>query len=69
MQEPTPKQIHELDQILMTWKKTLPPMLKALYDGFIEAGFDRDQSLDLTKTMWIEFNKNFQPRFPKKEEE
>lgn len=46
------KQIHEFDQKLEEWFRTIPPFLKSLYDGFIAAGFDKDQSLNLTEYMY-----------------
>ena len=67
MNEPTPKDIHSFDQIMACWRDTVPKMLKSLYDGFVEAGFQDHQALQLVQMMWLEFNRTWQNRPNKKE--
>lgn len=45
------------DQIMATWRDTIPPLLRSMYLGFIQAGFNPEQALDLTKHTFDTFNK------------
>ncbi len=67
MFEPDPKLIHLSDQALEMWKKTIPPMLFSMYSGFVDAGFNEYQALDLTKHMLLSLSLRNQP--PKQNEE
>ena len=42
------------DQIIAAWRDSIPPTLWSIYCGFIHAGFNAEQSLDLTKFIWIQ---------------
>ncbi len=50
---PDPKQVHEMDQCMASIKQHTIPQFYNYYQGCLEAGFDKEQSL----TMTIEFQK------------
>lgn len=52
---------HKQDQIMAQWRDTIPPLLRSMYLGFLQAGFTPEQSLDLTKHTFDTFNKKITP--------
>ena len=46
------------DQIIAAWRDSIPPTLWSIYCGFIHAGFNAEQSLDLTKYVWTQISEN-----------
>lgn len=68
MQGPDPKMIHLNDQALEMWKNTIPPMLFSMYSGFLAAGFNEYQALDLTKQMLLQFSLYTRPTDRKDDE-
>lgn len=44
-----PKKNAEIDQGIQGMVEILPPLMKGLFDGFVEKGFTEVQALELTK--------------------
>lgn len=43
------KRLSELDQVSAELKHTMPLVWKSVYDGCLQAGFEKDLALELTK--------------------
>jgi len=55
------------DQIIAAWRDSIPPTLWSMYCGFIHAGFNAEQSLDLTKFTWLQITYNANKNKPPEE--
>lgn len=52
------------DQIMSMWQDTVPIFMKSIYDGFVRAGFNEEQSLKLAMFMWEDNQKRLLPPKP-----
>jgi len=49
----SPKEIHDLEQGMQELKEYFIPLLKSFFDGAMENGFTREESLELTKEYMV----------------